>query len=268
INKAPSNTAIFPWSSGGSGGALDVVWYGTSYYDGVNTPDNYPMTASWQVYFAQNLAATTPGSKWTQTSASGIVHYGGVCEAGVTCTGNRDLLDDFGIATSPTTGTAAIIYTNDQYLNTAAEPATTRSSGSGVCTASTTNSVDCSHTDIAVQTGGSTVLLKTHKVKTSVDLEQLSQSPSLTVQATNTGDQSVTSLSVQLDGQSATVSWNPAMPLQSGLTTSTTTNSTPLGLVLMVGGIYQVTITATMSDGTTDTQTLNAIYTLGAGTGL
>src|SRR3989475_13068783 len=85
------------------------------------------MTASWQVYFAQNLAATTPGSKFTQNTASGIIHYGGVCEAGVTCTGNRDLLDDFGIAASPKTGSAAIIYTNDQYLNTAAEPATTLS---------------------------------------------------------------------------------------------------------------------------------------------
>jgi hypothetical protein len=268
INKSPSKTAIMPWSTAGSNGALDVVWYGTSYYDGVNTPDSYPMSASWQVYFAQNLKATTPGSSWTQTAASGIIHYGGVCESGVACTGNRDLLDDFQIAASPTTGLAAIIYTNDQYLNTAAEPATTRSNGRGVCTASTTNSVDCTHTDIAIQTGGSTVLLKTHKVRASVDFEQLSQSPSLTIQATNVGDQSVTSLSVQLAGQSLTLSWNPAMPLQAGQTTSTTTASTPPGLVLVVGGFYQVTITATMSDGTTDTQTLNAIYTLGAGIGL
>src|SRR5437667_11318631 len=136
--------------------SLDVVWYGTSYYDGVNTPDSYPMTASWQVYFAQNLAATTPGSKFTQNTASGIIHYGGVCESGVACTGNRDLLDDFGIAASPTTGSAAISYTNDQYLNTAAETDTNRTSGSGVCTQALSNNVDCSHTDIAIQTGGST----------------------------------------------------------------------------------------------------------------
>jgi hypothetical protein len=58
------------------------------------------------------------------------------------------------------------------------------------------------------------------------------------------------------------------MPLQSGQTTSTTTTSIPSGLVLTVGGIYQVTITATLSNGTTDSQTLNAIYTLGAGIGL
>jgi hypothetical protein len=58
------------------------------------------------------------------------------------------------------------------------------------------------------------------------------------------------------------------MPLQSGQTTSTSTTSTPLGLALVVGGIYPVTITATLSGGTTDSQTLNAIYTLGAGIGL
>ncbi|HVH15684.1 MAG TPA: hypothetical protein VNA15_08210 [Candidatus Angelobacter sp.] len=267
INKPPSSTAILPWSSAGSNGALDVVWYGTSYYDGVNTPDNYPMTASWQVYFAQNLKATTPGSSWTQTTASGIIHYGGVCESGVTCTGNRDLLDDFGVATSPTTGLAAIIYTNDQYLNTAQEPATTRSSGSAVCSQSVSNSVDCSHTDIAIQTGGSTVLSKTH-FKASLSFQQISQTPSLSIQVSNTGDQAITSLSTQLSGQTLTLSWNPAMPLQTGHTTSTITTSAPLGLVLTVGGIYQVTITATLSDGTTDTQTLNAIYTLGAGIGL
>src|SRR5438128_1326920 len=206
INKTPSNTAIFPWSSALGNGALDVVWYGTSYYDGVSTPDNYPMTASWQVYFAQNLAATTPGSKFTQNTASGVVHYGGVCEAGVTCTGNRDLLDDFGIAASPTTGLAAIIYTNDQYLNTAAEPATTRTSGSGVCTQSLSNSVDCSHTDIAIQTGGSTLLSTKHHVRASINFEQLSQTPSLNIQISNIGDGAITSLSIQLSGQPLTLS--------------------------------------------------------------
>src|SRR5207244_13192854 len=38
VNHSPSNTAIFPWSAAGSRGELDVVWYGTSYYDGLNTP--------------------------------------------------------------------------------------------------------------------------------------------------------------------------------------------------------------------------------------
>jgi len=158
INQSPSSTAIMPWSVAGGAGKLDVVWYGTSYYDGVNTPDNYPSSAAWYVYFAQTLQATTPGSSFTPVPASGIVHYGGVCEGGVACTApaNRDLLDDFGVATSPTTGLATIIYTSDQYVNTAAEPA--RAQGSTTCNASTSNSAECSHTDIAVQTGGSGVI--------------------------------------------------------------------------------------------------------------
>src|SRR6267378_1389835 len=161
INKGQSKTAIFPWSSAGSNGALDVVWYGTNYFDGVNPPDSYPMTAAWKVYFSQNLKATTPGSNWSQVAASGIIHYGGVCESGVTCTGNRDLLDDFGVAASPTTGLAAIIYTSDQFVNSTAEPATRRSSTSPFCTRDTTNDIDCEHTDIAVQTGGPGVIIKT-----------------------------------------------------------------------------------------------------------
>src|SRR5438093_8822655 len=149
------------------------------------------MTAGWQVYFDQNLAATTPGSKFTQNTASGIIHYGGVCESGVTCTGNRDLLDDFGIAASPTTGLATIIYTNDQYLNTAAEPATTRTSGSGVCTQALSNNVDCSHTDMAIQTGGSTLLTTKHHVQASINFQQVKQAPNLTTQISNTGDQAI-----------------------------------------------------------------------------
>src|SRR5260221_383577 len=40
VNKPPSATAIYPWSVANGAGHLDIVWYGTSYYDGVNPPDN------------------------------------------------------------------------------------------------------------------------------------------------------------------------------------------------------------------------------------
>ncbi len=144
INRSPSATAIEPWSVAGDAGKLDVVWYGTSYYDGVNPPDSYPNSAAWYVYFAQNLSATTAGSSFSQVQASAINHYGGVCESGVSCTGNRDLYDDFGVAASPTTGMASIVYSDDQY--DPAQP--TR------CTQSQTNTASCNHTAIATQTGG------------------------------------------------------------------------------------------------------------------
>ena len=141
-----SGTQIFPWSTAGDAGKLDVVYYQTPYYDGVNTPDNYPNSAAWSVGFAQNLKATTPGSAWQRQTASPINHYGGVCESGVTCTGNRDLFDDFGVAASPTTGLASIIYSDDQY-----HPGSPNSAG---CDASASNSATCDHTAIATQTGG------------------------------------------------------------------------------------------------------------------
>jgi hypothetical protein len=88
-----------PWSVAGDAGKIDIVVYQTSFYDGATIPDNYPASASWNVYFAQNLAAT-PGGSFNQAAASPVNHFGGVCESGATCTSNRDLFD--GRETSPT----------------------------------------------------------------------------------------------------------------------------------------------------------------------
>jgi len=142
-----SGTQIMPWATAGDAGKLDVAYYQTPYYDGVNTPDTYPDSAAWTVGFAQNLKATTPGSAWSRQTASPVNHYGGVCESGIACTGNRDLYDDFGVAASPTTGLASIIYSDDQY-----DPNGPNSSG---CDASTSNTGSCDHTAIATQTSGS-----------------------------------------------------------------------------------------------------------------
>jgi hypothetical protein len=144
INRSPANTAIEPWSVAGDAGKIDVVWYGTSYYNPNLTPDNYPMSAAWNVFIAQNLSATTPGSQFRQVQASPINHYGGVCESGISCTGNRDLYDDFGVAASPITGMASIVYSDDQY--DPSQP--TR------CTPAQSNTINCDHTEIATQTKG------------------------------------------------------------------------------------------------------------------
>jgi hypothetical protein len=146
VNTGPSATAIEPWSVAGAAGQLDVVWYGTDFFDGKTTPDNYPSTAAWHVYFAQNLHATTRGSAFSQVAATPVIHRGGVCESGVTCSGNRDLFDDFGVAASPVTGLASIIYSDDQF-----DPKGPNSSG---CKAAGTNSSACDHTAIATQTSG------------------------------------------------------------------------------------------------------------------
>lgn len=154
VNKSGANTAIFPWSVANRAGHIDIVYYGTSYYDGTNPPDNYPMSATWFAYMAQNLSATTSGSSFTQVQATPIIHHGGVCEGGISCTGNRDLYDDFGVAVdrysgSTAYGFASIVYSDDQYTNDPNNPPASSS-----CTTSTTDTASCDHTSIATQTSG------------------------------------------------------------------------------------------------------------------
>jgi hypothetical protein len=140
-------TQIFPWSSAGDAGKLDVVYYQTSYFSSKQTPDSYPNKAKWTVGFAQDLHALKAGSKWTRSTATPVVHLGGVCESGAACTGNRDLFDDFGVAASPVTGFASIVYSDDQWAkngNTAPNCAAKSDSNSG----------SCDHTAVATQTSG------------------------------------------------------------------------------------------------------------------
>jgi hypothetical protein len=137
VNQAPSSTAVMPWSVACDPGQLNIVWYGTPYYDGTTAPDNYPANAAWSVYLAQNRSATVAGSKFTQVAATPIIHFGGVCEGGISCTGSRDLYDDFGIAVSPTTGLASITYSDDQPGNTGSDDHTaiaTQTGGPKICT--------------------------------------------------------------------------------------------------------------------------------------
>ena len=137
INQSPSATAIMPWSVACAPGQLNVVWYGTSFFDGATAPDNYPPSATWFVFFAQNVNAAAVGSTFTQLAATPVIHLGGVCEGGISCTGNRDLFDDFGIAVSPTTGLASITYSDDQPGNTGSDDHTaiaTQTAGPTICT--------------------------------------------------------------------------------------------------------------------------------------
>jgi hypothetical protein len=89
--------AIFPWIVATSGG-VDLVYYGAP-SGGSNQ--------TWYVYFAQNL-----GTGWGTPTQLMSVHTGAVCEGGVSCTGGRQLLDDFGIDTDQS-GWAHIAYSHD-----------------------------------------------------------------------------------------------------------------------------------------------------------
>lgn len=95
-----TSEAIYPWLAATSAG-VDLVYYGA------------PTTGAgqtWSVYFAQDLTGTPTG--WSAPAQLMAVHSGPVCEEGVTCTGGRQLFDDFGIDTD-SQGWAHIAYSHD-----------------------------------------------------------------------------------------------------------------------------------------------------------
>ncbi len=90
--------AIEPWIVAGTSG-IDLVYYGT--------PDAAGANQTWYVYLTQ-LSATGLGTLQQLTAA----HRGTVCEGGASCTGGRQLLDDFAIDTDQS-GHAHIAYSHD-----------------------------------------------------------------------------------------------------------------------------------------------------------
>ncbi|MFL6056738.1 MAG: hypothetical protein ACJ72W_28150 [Actinoallomurus sp.] len=91
--------AVFPWIVATSAGE-DLVYYGSP------TSGN---GQTWYVYFAQNPTQSVSG--WT-TSQLMPVHTGPICEGGISCTGGRQLLDDFAVDTDQS-GWAHIAYSHD-----------------------------------------------------------------------------------------------------------------------------------------------------------
>ncbi len=150
-----ATTAIYPWLTAGAAGKVDLVFYGTpaaANYQACGQTGTYTcQNEPWSVFFTQNLNVPGGGS-WSQATVTPVVHFGGVCQGGVSCTSNgndnRDLFDDFGVAASPTTGLASITYSDDQYADN------TGTANSGECTQAQNNTGSCDHTDFATQTSG------------------------------------------------------------------------------------------------------------------
>jgi hypothetical protein len=102
----------------GAPGHVDIVWYGSeragaSNDESVMGAPGAPGAATWRVYFAKS---TDGGHSFAQAAVTPEVHTGIVCTSANACTvtHSRDMFEDFGIATSPTTGRASIAYDIDQ----------------------------------------------------------------------------------------------------------------------------------------------------------
>jgi hypothetical protein len=93
--------AVFPWLAATAGG-VDLVYYGTT--------DATGPAMTWSVYFQQDGTSAPTG--WGAPQAVVAVHRGDICESGISCSGGRQLFDDFGIDTDGA-GNAHVVYSHD-----------------------------------------------------------------------------------------------------------------------------------------------------------
>lgn len=94
-----TSRAIYPWLAATDNG-VDLVYYGAT---------GSGSSQLWSVYFAQTLTQAVSG--WSTTKVVDV-HQGQACEGGISCTGGRQLLDDFGVDTDQS-GWAHIAYSHD-----------------------------------------------------------------------------------------------------------------------------------------------------------
>jgi hypothetical protein len=115
VSRGPSNTATMPWVVAGSGGNIDVAWYGTDSMTPNPEDEGMSADASWYIYMAQVTGADTGSPSISQAKAyDRPMHHGSICLSGTGCIqkqGNRNLADFFEI-TADAQGAAYIVFDN------------------------------------------------------------------------------------------------------------------------------------------------------------
>ena len=114
----PHSAAVYPTVAGGKAGRVDIAWYGTNRAGNSNDPrvmgkPNTDGSADWAVYVDRS---TNGGRSFDLRRVTDTIHRGELCTHGSSCgdKNSRNLLDDFGIVISPTTGLDSIAFTDDQ----------------------------------------------------------------------------------------------------------------------------------------------------------
>jgi hypothetical protein len=118
---SPRGTAVYPTVAAGRAGVVQVAYYGTSIVGDSNdakvmgTAGDPKARARWHLYWA---SSTNDGKSFSRQRVSGVNHTGELCTFGSVCQGtySRDLLDDFGVSISPTTGLTSIAFDSDEPL--------------------------------------------------------------------------------------------------------------------------------------------------------
>src|SRR5204862_6122822 len=97
LTQESNDSAVMPWMVAGDPGRVDLVYYKAN--SGLNSNVGFDDSGNpmvWNVYFAQSLNALNSGSNFKGVQISDHPnHLGGICTAGLSCSGARDLLDFF-----------------------------------------------------------------------------------------------------------------------------------------------------------------------------
>jgi hypothetical protein len=114
LTQESNDTAVMPWMVAGDAGRVDLVYYKAN--SGLNSNVGFdaggnPMV--WNVYFGQSLNALNPGKNFNSVQISDHPnHLGGICTAGLACSGDRDLLDFFTVDIDHL-GAANVVWADD-----------------------------------------------------------------------------------------------------------------------------------------------------------
>src|SRR3989442_10852821 len=109
LTGSANDSAIFSWMVAGDAGRVDLVYYKSN--SGANS--NVNVGQVWNVYFAQSMNALNTGANFSSVQVSAEPnHLGGICTGGLSCSGDRDLLDFFTVDVDHL-GAAHIVYSDD-----------------------------------------------------------------------------------------------------------------------------------------------------------
>jgi len=114
LTQEANDTAVMPWMVAGDPGRVDLVYYKAN--SGINSNVGFDSNGKpmvWNVYFGQSMNALNGGKDYKSVQISDHPnHLGGICTAGLACSGDRDLLDFFTVDVDHL-GAANVVWADD-----------------------------------------------------------------------------------------------------------------------------------------------------------
>src|SRR5213080_4792241 len=114
LTQEKNDSAVMPWMVAGDAGRVDIVYYKAN--SGLNSNVGFDSNGNpmvWNVYFGQSLNALNGGKDYKSVQISDHPnHLGGICTAGLACSGDRDLLDFFTVDIDHL-GAANVVWADD-----------------------------------------------------------------------------------------------------------------------------------------------------------